>query len=170
MSLLPKRQQWLAAPSARQCHVQFNPLVTHSIDKLTYRQFNYKTFMQLRLSLSQWLHRRMSHMYSQASMIDPYTIKLSTITRDSGMVNNKRMADNAKKVRLSIHELMEQKVIHSFQETATRGRRRALIDITFVLVPSAVFIDETKKANKRNSLLKGKGGGVLAQGSMLVSP
>ena len=156
ISLLPNRQQWLAKPSAKQCYVQFNPLVTVSIDEITYRQFNYKTFMQLRSSLSQWLHRRMSHVYTQASLTDPYTISLSTIVRDSGMVNNTRLADSAKQVRQAMSELVEKGVLLSFQEDAKRGQRRTLIDICFSLLPSSEFVSETKRANKRSGYLKGR--------------
>jgi hypothetical protein len=41
-------------------------------------------YMQYRYRLSRWLHKRLAHNYVQASMLAPYTIRLSTILRDSG--------------------------------------------------------------------------------------
>jgi hypothetical protein len=149
VSLLAKRQQWLENPTASHCYVQFNPLVTASIDKLTYRQFNYCTFMSLRGSLSQWLHRRLSHVYTHASPFNPYRIRLSTIVRDSGMVNTARMADDAKQVRLALRELVEKGVLMQFEEEAQRGKRRMLIDVMFTFLPAGDFVMEMKRANKR---------------------
>jgi hypothetical protein len=39
--------------------VQFHPLVTGSIDKVTYRQFNYSLMMSHRTQLARWLHQQL---------------------------------------------------------------------------------------------------------------
>jgi hypothetical protein len=82
--LIASRMDWLAAPQEAKCYVQFNPLVTACINHLTYRQFDYILYMEYKHRLSRWLYKRLAHNYVQASLIHPYTIKMSTILRDSG--------------------------------------------------------------------------------------
>lgn len=155
-TLLPNRSQWLNHPDKRHCCVQFNPLVTLSINNQTFRQFDYKTFMELRSSLAQWFHRRLSHNYIQASVLDRYQIRLSTVIRDSGMLNSARLADNAKQARLALEELKHKNVLIHVEEKVDRGKRRSITEILFLLTPSTAFVDDMKRANKRQTKFKGK--------------
>ena len=45
---LVNREDWRKNPGRVRCYVQFNPLLTYSIKALTYRQFDYRTFMRLK--------------------------------------------------------------------------------------------------------------------------
>jgi hypothetical protein len=69
MLIMVKRHEWEKNPKDARCYVQFNPLVTQSLSSLSYRQFDYATFMTLHLQLARWLHKRLSHNYTQASIL-----------------------------------------------------------------------------------------------------
>jgi len=73
--LVASKDDWLQNPKDARCYVQFNPLVTASIDHLTYRQFDYLTYMSYKHRLSRWLHKRLAHNYIQAGLLSPYTIR-----------------------------------------------------------------------------------------------
>jgi hypothetical protein len=147
--VIADRDDWQQNPKQTRCYVQFNPLITHSIQKLTYRQFNYETFMRLSHPLSRWLCKRLSHNYTQASLMEPFHIKLSTIVRDSCLANAKTLRHNAAHVRAVLEELREHEVLLHFQETPQAGKRRRMEDALYLLTPHPRFVDEVKKANKR---------------------
>jgi hypothetical protein len=72
---------------------------------LTYRQFDYDTHMRYTHRLSRWLHKRLAHNYTQAGFLHPYTIRLSTILRDSGTYQSPRAHNNARQVDEALTEL-----------------------------------------------------------------
>jgi len=143
------RDDWQQDPKQTRCYVQFNRLITHSIQKLTYRQFNYETFMRLRHPLSRWLCKRLSHHYTQASLIEPFHIRLSTIVLDSCLANARTLRHNTAHVRAVLEELREHDVLLDFRETPQTGKRRRMEDALYLLTPHPRFVDEVKKANKR---------------------
>ena len=89
--------------------VKFNSQVTKSINKQTFRLYNYKKCMSLKYMLSRWLFKRISHHFIQASASNPYTIKLTTVVRDSGMNQKQRLSDASKQVTKSLNELVQKK-------------------------------------------------------------
>src|SRR3989442_4854050 len=129
--------------------VKFHPLVTQSIGSLTYRQFDYASYMHYTHRLSRWLHKRLAHNYSQAGILHPYTIRMSTILRDSGTHHSLRASNNARQVEEALTELRERDILMSFTRDVLRGPRNSLADITYTLLPTMAFIEEVKKANRR---------------------
>ena len=93
--LLATRKDWLESPKETRCYVQFNLLVTQCLHQLSYRQFDYGTAMTYTHRLSRWLHKRLAHNYTQAGLLHPYTIRLSTILRDSGTAMATRGHENS---------------------------------------------------------------------------
>ena len=69
--IIRNRREWERNPRHTRCYVQFNPLITHSINKMAYRQFDYVTFMAFKRQLARWFHKRLSHNYVQASLYGP---------------------------------------------------------------------------------------------------
>ena len=147
--LVASKDDWLQNPKDARCYVQFNPLVTASIDHLTYRQFDYLTYMSYKHRLSRWLHKRLAHNYIQAGLLSPYTIRMSTILRDSGAYQSKRGNNNAREIDNALEELKTKRVLMRFTKETVRGPRNRLVDITYTLQPDMDFINEMKKANAR---------------------
>jgi len=147
--LLASKHDWLTSPKSARCFVLFHPLVTASITKLTYRQFDYLAFMSYKHRLSRWLHKRLAHNYVQAGMMHPYHISLNTILRDSGAYQHPRRDNRSKEVVIALQELREKQVIMGFQKEVKRGPRNTILDVVYVLTPDFAFVQEVKKANAR---------------------
>ena len=147
---LVSRRDWEANPKQTRCYVQFNPLVTHSLNKLTYRQFNYTTFMGLTRQLSRYLFKRLSHLYTNAAWDCPYHILLSTLVRDTQLINAKRVRDQVRYVDAVMAEFKEKRILSSFEKEVRTAERNTIIDVKYTLYPDIGFTGEIKKANRRN--------------------
>ena len=79
-----------------------------------------------------------------------YHLRLSTIKRDSQLLNRKRLVDNIMVVEDALDDLVEAGVLHDYRvEKQVRGKR--VMDATFTLRASMRLIDDAKAANKRAS-------------------
>jgi hypothetical protein len=147
------RLRWEEDPDARWM-AHFHPLVTQSISKLSYRQYDYHLMMSHTSQLARWLHKILSHNYLNASLINPYNTSLSSIKRDSGLLECKRMNDEVRKLENVLQELIEHRVLFSYNKTDKRGDRNKIIDIDYVLAPHTDFVRDVKAANKRQQISK----------------
>lgn len=141
-----------------QTFVKFSPLVTKSIKERTFRLFNYEKVMSYKSVIARQLHKRMAHHYTQASLTERYTIKLTTIIRDFGLTRRKQLKDNLRETEDAITELKEKNVIINYQadKIIERSPRIKLTDVKFSLQPHFDFITEMKRANskKKSELLE----------------
>ena len=77
-------------------------------------------------------------------------IKMSTILRDSGTFESGRANENVQKIEQALSELQKKDVLWRYERgEELRGKRRKIIDVTYVMEPSDDFISEVKKANAR---------------------
>lgn len=154
VAILPDRAAWLAAPRATCCYVQFNPLVTHSINHLTYRQFDYVTFMAYKSQLARWLHKRLSHNYINADYTNTYSLLASTMIRDSGTLNAHQFRDNISHIDAAVKELKEKRVLARYEKVIRHDRRgKKIEDVKYMLSPHYDFVAEMKAANKRQRVI-----------------
>jgi len=100
------------------------------------------------MALARWLHKRMSHNYTQAHFLSPYEIKLSTIIRDSGVKRYERLPNNLTQVKKALEELKLKGVIATYKEEKVSEKRK-LIDVKFTISPHPTFTGEVKHANGR---------------------
>ncbi len=129
---------------------QFHPLVTRSIDSLSFRQYNYHQMMSHTAQLARWMHKKLSHNYTNASYTVPYQIWLSSIERDSGLLEYKRPSDRVRKFESVLKELTDNSVLISYKRMEdVRGDRNKILDIKYALIPHAQFVKDIKAANKR---------------------
>jgi hypothetical protein len=147
--LLASKDDWLENPKKVRCYVQFNPLVTASINQITYRQFDYTKYMEYKHRLSRWLHKRLCHNYIQASLFNTYTIKMTTILRDSGTHISDIPSRNVRRIDESLNELKDKDILMRYEKEILRGKRNSIADIKYDLSPSLHFTSEMKKANGR---------------------
>lgn len=130
--------------------VQFHPLVTSSIDKVTYRQFNYDIMMKLDTQLARWLHKQLVLKYTFADFMKPFEMRYSTIKRDSALLNAySRERDAIEAVTAAFTELRERDLLASYERNDVTGPRKKILDSVFTIWPSLDFIREAKAANKR---------------------
>jgi hypothetical protein len=130
-------------------------LVSLSINNLSYRQFNYGLLMTLSSQLARWLHKRLSHEYTNASLAHQYRILFSTIDRDSGLLHHARKSSNIETVTRALDELQERGVILFYKEDK-RHDGRALADVLYTITPHTDFVTQVKAANARASDARAK--------------
>lgn len=149
-SLAAVSRQKLKEDSKAKWVAHFHPLVTQSIDTLSFRQYNYHQMMSHSTQLARWMHKKLSHNYTNASYTIPYQIWLSTIRRDSGLLEYKRTNDAVRKFEEALTELKDNTVLVSYgREEDTRGERNKILDIKYSLAPHPEFVKDVKAANKR---------------------
>ena len=147
---LKTQEDWKGFGKKTTAYIRFNPLVTESIKARSYRLLNYDKSMSYRRVLARWMHKRLSHNYIQASLREPYTIKLLTIIRDSGVNKYPSIRNNIVKVTEALDEMKEKQILSSFEmEKILDGRK--IIDAKFTLYPHPSFVSEVVKSNKRKA-------------------
>lgn len=134
--------------------VQFHPLVTQSIDTLTYRQYSYAQMMSHSTQLARWLHKQLSLKFTFASLMTSFEIRFSTIKRDSNLLEGyKQLRQAVVALDLAFEDLRKGCVLSAIQKKEVRGARAKLEDVVYTLTASRDFITQTKAANKRQSLI-----------------
>jgi len=126
--------------------VIFNPLVTKSINQGTYRLINYDQLMKMKMQVSRWLHKRISHIFTQAAPTNPYEILLSTIVRDSGMREYKTISERIRQVEKALDELKDCKIIFDWKSDVRKEKNR-ILDVFYWLYMSDEFVSDAIKAN-----------------------
>jgi hypothetical protein len=134
----------------------FHPFASRALDQLTYRQFNYSRLMGHKSQLARWLNKVLSLKYLNASFVQPFEMRLSTIVRDSGLLSGYgRIRDAAAAVDTAFEELWDcdpPLLGDRPQKNVVAGERGKILDIIYTLRPSREFVAEVKAASKRRSL------------------
>ena len=141
-------------PSAKWA-IQFHPLVTQSIDILTYRQFNYSQMMTHSTQLARWLHKQLSLKFTFASLTTTFDMRYSTIKRDSALLESyKQQRQAIKAIDLAFQELKEANILTLIRKNKICNSNSKIEDVIYTLTASIDFISQMKAANKRDTLNK----------------
>ncbi|NJL51214.1 MAG: hypothetical protein HC930_01530 [Hydrococcus sp. SU_1_0] len=146
----------MKSPKQAKCYVQFNLLATQSLKQLSYRLFDYANFMSLNSILARWLFKRLSHNFVQARAGVPYTIKASTIIRDSGLINRDAFRFQLRAIDAALAELKQKRVLYEIgKKRINDGRdRRKIEDVVYQLIPTHEFAQQVIMGNKRLLVLQ----------------
>ncbi len=135
-------------------HIARLPLfISHSINHLEYRQFNYDRLMSCNEQLTRWIYKRLVNRFKQASYMTSYWLKYTDIKQASGLLQQARETDNRKKVISALKELQKNKVVLSY-EIDNHKEGNAIVEVTYTVTAAPEFIKEQKAANKRSSDLQ----------------
>lgn len=146
-----RRKDYDADRSARWA-AQFHHLVTRSIDRVTYRQFNYQRLMQCRTQLARWLLGQLVLKYTQAALSNSFEMRYSTIRRDSALLDGYKLERQAvAALDDAWQELQDLQTLTKFTKAEQRGIRAKLEDVIYTLYPSPEFVAEQKAANRRQN-------------------
>ena len=152
------RSEYIADRESR--HAARLPLfVTHGIEKLQYRQFNFVRLMACDEQLARWIYKRLINRYRQASKLNDYHFAYSSIKLPSGLLQQAREVDNRTKVVSALDELKRRDVIAQYQSVEQKQGRK-IVDVVYNITPTLTFIKEQKAANKRFSDAEGRIGPV----------
>lgn len=148
------RKEYLSDPEA--LHVARLPVfISHAINTLQYRQFNYVRFMGCGEQLTRFIYKRLVNRYVNANFTNDYHFLYSDIKQASGLLLKQNERDNRSKVISALEELKERAVIYEYK-TDERKEGRKIIDVKYTIRPHADFISEQKAANKRANLAQHK--------------
>ena len=141
------REKYLSDTDAQ--HIARLPLfVSHAINQLEYRQFNYCRLMSCNDQLTRWIYKQLIHRYRQANFLNEYNFMYSNLERDSGLLQQGRAIDNRRKVTSALDELVNRGVLLAY-DTDVRKNGRKIIDVKYTVKPALEFVREQKAANKR---------------------
>ena len=148
---LQTREDWEGQGEKTKAFVRFNAMVTISIRRRTFRQFNYETSMGYKNVISRQLHKRISHHFTQASFSEPFTILLSTVIRDFGLTAYKKISHNLRDVKKALNEMVEKNVLFKFElkKSYDKKKKNKIADVRLILHPHPFFIKEVINANKK---------------------
>lgn len=132
--------------------VQFHGLVTNSINQITYRQFNYQRLMKCSTQLARWLISQLVLKYTQAAITNSFQMRLSTIKRDSSLLNGyARQRDALAALDDAWGEVKALGALTTVKRSDELGSRAKVEDVVYTLFPSREFAAEQKAANRRQS-------------------
>ena len=147
------REEYLADTNSH--HMARLPLfISHGINNLEYRQFNYNRLMNCNEQLTRWIYKRLINRFKQASYMNNYHFMYSEI-KGCGLLQQAKEERNRQKVISALNELQKSSILMNY-EIDIRKEGRKIKDIKYTLFASGDFIKEQKAANKRvsNSNLK----------------
>jgi len=131
--------------------VEFHPLVTDSINRLTYRQFNYERLMRCNNQIARWLLQQLVLKYTAASVANSFEMRYSTIKRDSALLNGYKQERQAiAALDAAWEELKELGALYGVKKAEQHGPRNKLEDVIYTVGPSVKFQTEQKAANRRS--------------------
>lgn len=168
---LTSRDDWKNHTKDAKCFVKFNPLVTASIKNKSFRQIDYETTMKYKSYIARQIHKRLSHHYTQASIMEKYRILLSTIIRDFGLTVYEQLRDNLREVKKALDEMLvktieveengrkikkEVGIISSYtiEKRFDPENKRKMIDALITIVTYRNFNGDMKLANARQAEIK----------------
>lgn len=150
------RKDWKRHGKDSLAVVKFHDLVTRSIKSMSFRQIDYDTSMALQDNLARRIHKRMSHMYIQASFSEQYTIGVERVFEDAGMKLHKVMNNNYSRLEKALSELKRMEVVLGWKKVKKimdPQNPRRVQNIHVAITPHPKFISEVKKANDRQKKL-----------------
>ena len=153
---LQTREDWEGQGEKTKAFVRFNALVTISIRNRTFRQFNYEVSMGYQNVISRQLHKRMSHHFTQAGFVQPFTILLSTVIKDFGLTNYEKLSHNLRDVEVALIEMVDKDVLlkYDMDKIIDEKRRNKIADVRLVLYPHPNFVSEVVDANKKQKEIR----------------
>lgn len=125
--------------------------ISHAINTLQYRQYNYLRFMECNEQLSRFLYKRLVNRFINANHINDYHFMYSDIKQTSGLLRQKSERENRKKVLSALEELKIRKVVLSYK-TDDRKEGRTVVDVKYTINAHPKFISEQKAANKQANI------------------
>lgn len=127
--------------------------ISHAINTLQYRQFNYVRFMECTDQLTRFLYKRLVNRFIQANHMNDYHFMYSDIKQASGLLQQTKESHNRIKVIDALNELKEKRVIVDYQ-ISERKEGRTIVDVKYTVRAHIDFITEQKAANKRAGTAK----------------
>lgn len=127
-------------------------IVSFALKSLEYRQYNYATALSFKDPLARWIHKRITHRFTQASLLETYNISLTRIMRESGYLEKEgRLRRHVSRIDKALQSLCDANVLTYTDKDERRGtgRGKPIEEVVWSLHPHPKFCSEVKAANGR---------------------
>lgn len=133
-----------------QTYVLFHRLVNKSIVDRTYRNYDFDTCIAYKSGISNYLHKRLSQRFLQASRETSYRLTLSEFSASVGLGEETPGKERKRILKEALAELQAANVVASYEEQPIldRADRRRHIDTVFTIKVTDDFISKTIKVNR----------------------
>lgn len=143
---LTTKEDYRKNTSLAKSFVQFNPLVTESINNLTFRPYNYAVGMSIRSPLARFIYKRMSHYWIQANKNNTYNPSLISFLKQSPRGLSPRMPENVRAMKNALNVLIKSNIVLNYIEEQIKNGKK-IIDIRYTIFPHPDFIQQSKIVN-----------------------
>lgn len=150
----PILSDYVASSEKEMGQAKFPVLVSHVINQVKYRQFNYGTWMRLEDTLTRQIHKQLCHFYVNASKIYPRSMLLSDVRSETQLLHDKNISKATDQLEKALDCLASESVLTRWEKEEKRGARNKLLDVHYLLHPTDAFIKETKASNERQKVNK----------------
>jgi len=126
-------------------------LISQSLKTLEYRQFNYSKSLYFKDRLAAWLQKRVTHRFTNASVMTSYHLSLTTIDAESGYFNDEKISRKIARIDRCIKEMSKAKIICNANKTIEQAdtRGKPIVEVVWELYPHPEHVSEVKAANGR---------------------
>jgi hypothetical protein len=140
------REDYLADTDAH--HIARLPVfISHAINCLDYRQFNYTRLMNCNTPLSRWIYKQLIHRFKQANLFNDYHFMFGDL-KGCGLLQQTRESDNRRTALEALDELVNRGVLVRYT-SLVRKEGQKVVNVKYTVYPSCDFIKEQKAAGKR---------------------
>ncbi|TNC80813.1 MAG: RepB family plasmid replication initiator protein [Oleiphilus sp.] len=142
-----------ADPDNTKMFICFHPMVTDVIYALNFRRYNYVEGMKFSSFYTRTIYKRLCHRWVQASVSNPYTIKLSTLVK-SMKKPAATVARDKQTFEACLKELVDAGVLEKYAMIPRKEGRKTL-DWTFDLYATDSFAKQMASNNKVKNNISG---------------
>lgn len=151
----------IAEDGDTQSYAFFHRLVNKSIADQTYRNYDFETCIRYKSGITNYLHKRLSQRFVQASRENSYRLSMVDFASGAGISEETPFKEKNRIVKEALNELQEASVVASYEviSVADKADRRKRVDSLFMIKVTDDFISKTIKTNalsKRLVLEKGE--------------
>ena len=152
---LTSREDFLSDSNDSKCVVLFDNLVSTSVKKLDFREYNYAIAQSTKNAIAKYLIKRMDRRYKQASKESPYEIKMSTIFKAVYRKLDPKMSNNTRHMTTAFNEMTKKLRLSNVKLKAIKSDldARVTIDYLYTLYPHDELIKDIKRYHAKKKIM-----------------
>lgn len=153
---LVSRDDYLNNGGDAKCIVLFDNLVSSSVKKLEFREYNYSIAQSCKNAIAKYLTKRMDRRYNQASLEQPYSILMSTIFKAVFRELDPKMSNNTRHMTSAIKEMeLNCRIVKSPKPTPIKSDidSRKTVDYYYTFFPHDQLIKDIKRFHAKEKIM-----------------
>ncbi len=131
--------------------INFHPLISELVKRMSFRQINYGKVIRLKRNLSSFLYKRFVHKFIQASKTNFYHFSLSSILKELPHIRKiVRKEEQIREISKALEDLKGENIVKHYELTREYGKGRGgkkTVDCKFEVYFTDEFIGEQIKSN-----------------------